>query len=145
MLRLRIQKFEDVTILHCAGRFAFPQAAELRTAIVRRVRTPVLIVDMRDTVSIDAAGLGALVSLLRWARRAQRIFKLMNVTPRVGHLLRLTKLNFEIEICSAREILYLLCLAIRTDEFARTGPPVQEINHAEMPGEDCTGAQLSVA
>jgi hypothetical protein len=86
---------------------------------------------MMDTVAIDAAGLGALVSLLAWAKSTQRTLKLMNVMPRVGHLLRLTKLNSEFEICSALEMLDLLCLAIRTGDPARSGPPVQDINNGD--------------
>jgi hypothetical protein len=87
---------------------------------------------MMDTVAIDAAGLGVLASLHRWAKRTRRTLKLMNLTPKVEHLLRLTKLNAEIEVCSAREMLELLCLAIRMQESERFGVPRgQDINNAD--------------
>src|SRR5262245_9822630 len=104
MLSLRIQKLQDITIVHCVGRFAFPQAAELGTAILRQVRTSVVILDMKENVAIDAAGLGVLVSLRVWARSTGRILKLMNVMPWVEQLLQLTKLNSEFEMCSTREM-----------------------------------------
>jgi len=131
MLSLRIQKLQDVTILHCAGRFAFPQAVELEATILRAVRTPVLVLDMMETVLMDAAGLGVLVSLRTWAIRTGRILKLMNVMPRVEQVLRLTKLYSEFEICSGREMLELLCLAISTHEAGRSGPSGQNVNHVE--------------
>ena len=134
MLSLRIQKLQDVTILHCAGRFAFPHAAKLGTAILREVRASVLVLDMMETVAIDAAGLGVLVSLRTWANSTGRILKLMNVTPWVEQLLRLTRLNSEFEICSAREMVDLLCLAIRTHESGRSGPPGQDISNVEGTG-----------
>lgn len=131
MLSLRIQKLQHVTILHCAGRFAFPQAGESEAAILRAVRTPVLVLDLGETVLMDAAGLGVLVSLRRWAEGTGRILKLMNVMPRVEEVLRLTKLYSEFEMCSAREMLELLCLAIGTDESGRSRPLGQNINHVE--------------
>ena len=131
MLSLRIQKLQDITIVHCVGRFAFPQAAELGTAILRQVRTSVLILDLKENVVIDAAGLGVLVSLRVWAKNTGRIMKLMNVMPWVEQLLRLTRLNSELEICSAREMLDLLCLVTRTHESGRSGPPGHEISNAE--------------
>jgi anti-sigma B factor antagonist len=131
MLSLRIQKFEDVTILHCAGRFAFPQAVESEAVILRAFRTPVLVLDFMETVLIDAAGVGVLVSLRTWAKSTGRILKLMNVMPRVEEVLRLTKLYSEFEICSAPEMLELLCLAMRAHEPERFEPTGQSINHVE--------------
>lgn len=131
MLSLRIQKLQDVTILHCAGRFTFPQAVELEAAILRAVRTPVLVLDMMETVLIDAAGLGVLVSLRTWAKSTGRILRLMNVMPRVEQPLRLTKLYSEFEICSAREMLELLCLAAGAYESGRSGPLGQNTHHGK--------------
>ena len=98
---------------------------------MRAVRTPVLVLDIMETVLIDAAGLGVLVSLRTWAKSTGRILKLMNVMPQVEQVLRLTKLHSEFEICSAREMLELLCLALGTDESGRSAPFGQNINHVE--------------
>lgn len=131
MLSLRIQKLQNVTILHCAGRFTFPHAVESEAAILRAVRTPVLILDFTETVLIDAAGVGVLISLRAWAKSTGRILRLMNVMPRVEEVLRLTKLYSEFQICSAREMLELLCLAIGAHEPGRSEQPGQSINQVE--------------
>jgi anti-sigma B factor antagonist len=115
MLSVRIQKLGDVTIIHCAGRIAFPQASELRGAIFRHVHTRTLVLDLADTTALDAAGLGMLVSLRAWAKQRQTDLKLMNLTPRVEQLLGLTRLKSSFEVCSAREMLVLLCRAFKKD------------------------------
>jgi anti-anti-sigma factor len=120
MLSLKIQKLGGITIVRYAGRFVFPHATELTCAISRLVRTPVLVLDMKDSSRIDAAGLGMLVSVRMWAKSTARILKLMNLMPWVEQLLRLTKLNSEFEICSGREMLDLLCLATRRHESERS-------------------------
>ena len=119
MLSLRIQQLGDVTIVHCSGRIAFPDAHGLRVASLRQLRTRTLILNLVDTATIDAAGLGVLVSLRTWAKQTGRTLKLMNATPWMERLLQLTKLKSEFEICSAREMLDLLCRAIYQSE---TGP-----------------------
>lgn len=112
MLSFRIEKLGDVGIVHCAGRIVFPYARELRIPLLRQLQTSTLILDLLETITIDASGLGLLVSLRSWAKQTGSTFKLMNVTPRVERLLQLTKLKSEFEICSAREMLDLLCRAM---------------------------------
>lgn len=116
MLSLRIQQLEDITIAHCIGRISFPDGCGLRFAFLQHLRTRTLILDLADTVAIDAGGLGALVALRGWAKQTNRRLKLMNLTPRVEQLLQLTKLDRSFEVCSAEEMLDLLCRAIHNDE-----------------------------
>ena len=118
MLTVRIQKLADVTVIHCAGRIAFPHASELRATVFRHTRPRALVLDLADVIVIDAAGLGMLVSLHTWAKRTRTNLKLMNLTPRVEQLLGLTRLKSEFEVCSAREMLDLLCRALQKDESA---------------------------
>jgi len=128
MLSLRIQQLGDVTIVHCAGRIAFPDAPGLRAAILERLRTRTLVLDLVETVAIDAAGLGVLVSLRAWATQTKKSLKLMNVTPRVEQLLQLTKLKSSFEVCSAEEMLDLLCRAIHEGESSRLEPGLRGVN-----------------
>ena len=118
MLSLTIQQLGDVTIAHCAGRIAFPDAHELRVALLRQLRTRTFILNLVDTVAIDAAGLGVLVSIRTWGKQTGKVLKLMNVRPWVEWVLKLTKLESEFEICTAREMLDLLCRAIHQSESA---------------------------
>jgi anti-anti-sigma factor len=126
MLGLRIEKLGDVTIIHCAGRIAFPDAGKLPMILFRQLRTRTLVLDLADIVAIDAAGLGVLVSLRTWAKRTRRILKLMNVTPWVERLLQLTKLKSEFEICSARQMLDLLSRAIHLSELVPSEMAIED-------------------
>jgi anti-anti-sigma factor len=120
MLSLRIEQLGDVTIIHCAGRIVFPDARELRIVRSSQLRTRILVLDLVDIVAIDAAGQGMLVSLRTWAKQTGRTLKLMNLTPWVERLLQLTKLKSEFEICSAREMLDLLCRAVQQSELVHS-------------------------
>ncbi len=62
MLSLRIQQLGEVTIVHCIGRISFLEGGGLRIALLQQFRTRTLILDLADTVAIDAGGLGALVA-----------------------------------------------------------------------------------
>lgn len=128
MLSLRIQQLGDVTIVHCGGRIAFPDACGLRVALLQQIRTRTLVLDLVDTVAIDAAGLGVLVSLRTWAKQTNRGLKLMNVTPMVEQLLQLTKLKSAFEVCSGEEMLDLLCRAIHEGESSRLQPEIRDAN-----------------
>ena len=131
MLSLRIQQLGDVTIVHCVGRMAFPDARGLRVALLEQLRSRTLVLDLVDTVAIDAAGLGVLVSLRAWAKQTNRRLKLMNVTPRVEQLLQLTKLRSSFEFCSAEEMFDLLCRAIHEGESSRPQPGLEDANVVE--------------
>jgi anti-anti-sigma factor len=126
MLSLRIEKLRDVTIIHCAGRIVFPDVRELRIVLLRQLRTRSLVLDLVNIAAIDAAGLGMLVSLRRSAKQTGRILKLMNVTPWVERLLQLTKLKSEFEICSAREMLDLLCRAMQVSELVHSETAIED-------------------
>jgi anti-anti-sigma factor len=128
MLSLRIQQLGDITIVHCLGRVAFPDAHGLRVALLRQLRTRTLILNLVDTAAIDAAGLGVLVSLRTWAKETGRTLKLMNLTPWAERLLQLTKLKCKFEICSAREMLDLLCRAIHQPESAASETAIEDPN-----------------
>ena len=138
MLSLRIQQLGNVTIVHCIGRIAFPDARGLRIALLQQLRTRMLILDLADTVAIDAGGLGSLVALRGWAQQTNRTLKLMNITPRVEQLLQLTELASLFEVCSAEEILDLLCRAIHQDESSRLQPMLEVANAGEHRSDERT-------
>ena len=118
MLTARVQRLKDVTVIHCAGQIAFPHASDLWATVFWHTRTQALVLDLAEVLAIDAAGLGMLVSLRAWAKRTRTELKLMNVTPRVEQLLGLTRLKSEFEVCSARDMLGLLCRALQKEGSA---------------------------
>ena len=127
MLSLRIERLGDVTVIHCAGRIVFPYNREFRIRLLQQIQTRTLVLEFVDTITIDASGLGLLVSLRTWATQTGRALKLMNVTPRVEQLLQLTKLKSEFEICSAREMLDLLCRAIH-----QSAPMIARLEYSDV-------------
>jgi anti-sigma B factor antagonist len=115
MFSMTKQEIGNTTIFHCAGRMTFAHANTLRD-LVHRSRYPgKVVLDLGKIAAIDAAGLGALLELRDWFGDTGTVLKLMNVTPRVKNLLELTKLSSAFEICGAREMIDLLCGAIRNN------------------------------
>jgi anti-anti-sigma factor len=116
MLSFTIQDLGDITIFRCVGRITAESRNRLRDAVVaqtdiRRTGTRIVVLDLAEVTTVDAAGLGELVSLQTWAKAAGRELKLMNVLPRVESILELTHLQPAFEICSLGEMVDLLCRA----------------------------------
>lgn len=132
MLSLRIKRLGDATIIRCAGRITVSYADALRIAVLRQPRIRTVVLDLADIIAVDAAGLGVLVSLHAWARETGAVLKLMNVTPKVERLLKLTNLNSAFEVCSGREMLDLLCRAIHETESVRFEPAIQDPSDAHQ-------------
>src|SRR5215475_15249910 len=83
---------ESVT-LRCHGRIVRGEETKLLCAVLRR-KVREITLDLRDVTEIDAAGIGALVSL-----QASGIYlTLANPTANVREVLRLTKLDSVFEI-----------------------------------------------
>jgi anti-anti-sigma factor len=133
MLNLKIHKLGDATVIQCAGRITFPGADNLRAAILRQSQMQALVLDLADINAVDAAGLGVLVFVRAWARKTGTALKLMNIHPNVEKLLELTNLNWAFGICSAREMLDLLCRAIHETESELFEPAFQESNSTDQP------------
>jgi anti-anti-sigma factor len=135
MLGLTIQNLGDVTIIRCKGRITFAYADMLRIAVLKQQRVRVVVLDLGEVSAVDAAGIGILVSLRKWARTNGKTLKLMNLAPNVEDLLELTNLRSAFEICSVPEMLGLLCRAFDQSQFAgaevAVESPTQVLNDAE--------------
>ena len=97
MLTVTPHTVADTLVLHCNGRLVRgEESALLCTAVHHHGRDVVL--DLAGVRAIDAAGIGALVSL----QAAGIYLKLMNPTEPVRTVLRLTGLEEVLEICDLR-------------------------------------------
>lgn len=143
MLNLRVQKLGDATVLHCVGQIVFPHATVLYTFTLQEPRVSCLVVDLADVTTMDAAGLGVLVSLRSWATKSGRTLKLMNVNSKIAALLELTNLRSVFDICSATEMLDLLCRAVRTPEMETFLPSVSLVQGFERSGNESSGPSHS--
>jgi anti-anti-sigma factor len=97
MLTVTTERTGDVVTMHCKGRIVLgEETAILCKALGQKV--PSLVLDLAEVDAIDAAGLGALVSL----QAAGIYLKLMNSTEQVKETLRLTRLDSVFELCEAQ-------------------------------------------
>jgi anti-anti-sigma factor len=128
MLDVRIQRVGDATVLRCAGRIVVPYAAELRSTVLCHLPNRTLVLDLANVLAVDAGGLGMLVSLHAWGKASGTALKLMNLTPPIEELLELTNLKSTFEVCSAREMMVLLCSAINETESVEVKTLIQVTN-----------------
>src|SRR2546423_9275476 len=104
MLRVRGETRADVTVLHCMGRITAGEAcATLRESVLHYAETEIVVLDLAEVTAIDAAGIGALLSIRSWARAMGKKLKLQNLTPPVKHILELTHLATAFEVYSSAE------------------------------------------
>ena len=120
MLKTTIQTLGDATIFRCEGKIVFPDADTLRIAVSTHSRIRLAVLDLSGINVIDAAGLGILASLRAWSRSTGTSLKLMNVNPRIEHLLELTHLRPLFEICSVRDMFGLFCRLIQQSPSVET-------------------------
>ncbi len=99
MLNVTVQTLGDVAILHCHGRIVRGQETAILCATVQQHGRDVIL-DLRKVDAIDAAGVGALVSL----QAAGIYLRLMAPSEQVREVLRLTKLESVFEICESESI-----------------------------------------
>ncbi len=82
-------------LLSLSGRLDVHSAADVRMVLVEAVpaASDDLVLDVSGLTALDATGLGVLVGGHRRAQRAGRVLVLQDVTPAVGRLLLLTRLD----------------------------------------------------
>jgi anti-anti-sigma factor len=94
MLKVTVVSSGDVLMLECRGRIVRgDETAILCSAAGQNARS--VVVDLTDVETIDAAGVGALVSL----QAAGVYLTLANPNAQVREILRVTKLDSIFEIC----------------------------------------------
>jgi ABC-type transporter Mla MlaB component len=86
----------------CQGRLVFGLESALFGAAVPLYRRDIILVDLSGISAIDAAGIGALISL----RAAGTYLRLVNPSETVRHVLRLTNLDsvFDISESECRKL-----------------------------------------
>lgn len=97
----------DVTILELEGRLILGEEGELplRDCVNRLVaeqRTQILL-DLRKITRLDSAGVGMLVSKYLTAQRSGGRVKLLHLTSRTDHLMRITRLSGVFEMFDSEE------------------------------------------
>jgi len=135
---IRIQSVGDVTIFHCAGRLTFGSEDTVLSAVSKLSAVDLAVLDLAKVPAIDAAGLGALVSIRNWIKTKGVTLKLMNVTRRVEKLLELSNLRSVFEFCSVPEMLRLLCRAFEQSRFGDMETEAESSRYLTQPAEAIT-------
>ena len=99
MLTVTVQDSAEVVILRCQGRIVHGDETALLCSAVRRESRKVVL-DLTKVEAIDAAGIGALASL----QAAGIYLKLMNPTPQVREVLKVTQMDSIFEIYESQSI-----------------------------------------
>ena len=128
MLIFAIHNLGDTALFRCAGRFVSGEEEDLQKAVLSQSHARTVVLDLAEVGTMDAAGIGVLVSLRASAQNRGMGFKMMNLNPRVEEVLALTHLREVFEVCSVREMLELLCHAVRQ---SRSEAPAS----IDLPGE----------
>jgi anti-anti-sigma factor len=97
VLTVTVQSLGDVTILRCLGRIVRGAETALLCAAVQQQERNIVL-DLTGVDTIDAAGIGLLVSL----QAAGFYLTLMSPTAHVREILRVTKLDSILEISENR-------------------------------------------
>ena len=110
MLNWTTQNLGDVAVFRLNGKILAGSGIDLVRSVAAQ-NAPRVMLDLAEVQAIDAAGLGTLIAVQSWAKSVGSRLKLMNVTPTIEALLRLTKLDGLFEVCSLSEMLDLICRA----------------------------------
>ncbi len=99
-LSLETRVAEDVTVICCKGRIAYGiEAVALSSEFVKLApQTRRIVIDLSGVELIDAAGLGALISVALTAQASQCSVKLAAPGNLIRQLLELTKLTSVFEV-----------------------------------------------
>ena len=93
MLKVSVEDSIEAVVLHCQGRLVKGEETALMCAAARR-HGKNIVLDLTEVVAIDAAGIGALITL----QAAGIYLKLMNPTKPLREILKVTKLESLFEI-----------------------------------------------
>jgi len=99
MLTINVESISEVVVLRCSGRIVCGhETALLCSAMQQGTRNVVL--DLTEVDGIDAAGVGALLSL----QAAGVYLKLLNPSRQVREILKVSRLSSIFEICESQSI-----------------------------------------
>jgi anti-sigma B factor antagonist len=114
---INMEQTADVAVLQCAGRLVRGQALSLlKDAVTSVSQLRVIVLDLSKVETIDAGGLGMLVSLHNWACVNGIQLKLVQPSKPVRQMLELTRLTSVLHILSVEDVVQNFCSADRAIE-----------------------------
>lgn len=106
MLTINLEKLKDLAIVRCVGRIVRGEnISTLKGSLIAANDTRLIVIDLSEVDTIDAAGLSALVSLHHWSRSRGIQLRLLNPSRFVLQVLNRTKLSSVFDISSLHNAL----------------------------------------
>jgi anti-sigma B factor antagonist len=98
MLKVHTRNLGNVAVVCLQGRIVNGETASLREAVDSQLNASAVVLDLARVSSIDASGLGLMLSLRKQAESKGVGLKLMNVSKFVKQVLEITRLDTVFEV-----------------------------------------------
>ena len=98
MLKVHTRNLGNVAVVCLQGRIVDGETAVLREAVDSQLNASAVVLDMARVSTIDASGLGLMLSLRRQAESKGVGLKLMNVSKFVKQVFEITRLDTVFEV-----------------------------------------------
>ena len=98
MLKVHTRNLGNVAVVCLQGRIVNGETASLREAVDSNLNTGALVLDLARVSTIDASGLGLMLSLRNQAEAKGVGLKLMNVSKFVKQVFEITRLDTVFEV-----------------------------------------------
>jgi anti-anti-sigma factor len=100
-MRIQTETARYSVTLRCSGRLVLGLESEMLRCFAMSREELFLTLDLGGVQTVDAAGLGVLVELQRWAQRHNKQLKITSPSSSVRNLILLTGLQFVLGIADA--------------------------------------------
>lgn len=98
-LALRTHAEGDAMVVHCTGRLTAGHTGILRDEVKALIpQSKKIVLDLTELVQMDSMGLGTVVSLYVSAKASGSRLILINLSPRIGDLFRITNVWSILEV-----------------------------------------------
>ena len=114
MLKVHTRNLGNVAVICLQGRIVNGETESLREAVNSQINASAVILDLARVSTIDASGLGLMLSLRKQAEAKGVGLKLMNVNRFVRQVLEITRLDSVFEVIPRVEPLPAMPHARRT-------------------------------
>jgi anti-anti-sigma factor len=103
MLKIQAKNLERFTVLSLQGQIVTGETEPLRAAVQSLADARAVVLDLAQTTTIDAHGLGVLLQLREWTNRRGMRLELMNVSKPMRQIFEITRLDTVFHITSCVE------------------------------------------
>ena len=106
MMQISVRHVDKITVFEVAGDVDLTTSPELRKVLLRELRElrrPRVVVNLQSVRYIDSSGVASLVEGLKASRDVGSRLVLCALNPKVGEVLRLSKLRAVFEVCDTEE------------------------------------------